>query len=361
MRLPTGHLATLLLLSGVAIAHLGHDIAQEAAERLEFLNSVERSSLAHCAEKLKARGVVERNVARRSAQVPKAQDERKLKKRIEAGLTVSHNQTGKGYAWHTDAATLFAGYNSCLLNPDTVEGPYYVSGERIRKNIVERQRGVHALLEYQVIDVNTCDPVPDVYVEIWHCNATGVYSGVIAGANGNPSDESNVDTTWLRGIQRTDCDGVAHFHSIFPGHYTSRATHIHLVVHTNVTLFPNNTLGSENYASHIGHAFFDQDLITEVEKLEPYRRNTLVLTENVDDIIISQDPATNGVIRFMEYTFIGDHVSDGLLAWIALGVNTTRSRPVTPAVRLYDSGGVPNADAPGAPGVSAPSSITTSG
>jgi protocatechuate 3,4-dioxygenase beta subunit len=106
--------------------------------------------------------------------------------------------------------------------------PPDVAGEYVREDVTEDQAGVPLLMDYQVIDVATCDPIPDVYLEIWHCNATGVYGGVVAGGNGNSDDLSNLDNTWLRGIQPTDSDGVAQFESIFPGHYTGRATHIRM-------------------------------------------------------------------------------------------------------------------------------------
>ena len=125
MRLTTNLFASFLLLSGAATAHPGHNVAQEAAERRDFLNSVKRSSLAHCAEKLKARGVEARNVARRSAQISKARQKRGLKKRdLESVLSASHNQTDQGYTLNTDASTLFAGINSCVLTPEVTQGPY---------------------------------------------------------------------------------------------------------------------------------------------------------------------------------------------------------------------------------------------
>lgn len=57
-------------------------------------------------------------------------------------------------------------------------------------------------------------------------NSTGVYSGVESSANGNSDDASNLDNIALRGIQQADDDGVVQFSTIFPGHYTGRATHI---------------------------------------------------------------------------------------------------------------------------------------
>lgn len=118
-------LASFALAATIASAHPGHDIAHEAAERRDFLNSVKRSSLAHCATKLKARGVEARNVARRSAQVNKARAKRALKKREEeSALNKSHNQTEQGFTECTDAAALFASINSCVLTPEVTQGPY---------------------------------------------------------------------------------------------------------------------------------------------------------------------------------------------------------------------------------------------
>ncbi|GKT43635.1 uncharacterized protein ColSpa_03816 [Colletotrichum spaethianum] len=262
--------ATGLALLSSAVAHPGHDLTEEIAERRAFLSTVKRANLGHCADKLAARGVTARNIARRAAQVEQARQKRNIKKRDATSvLAASHNQTDLGYTLNTDAATLFSGNNSCVLTPEVTQGPYYVSGELVRRNIIEEQEGVDIVLDYQVIDVETCEPVPNVYLEMWHCNSTGVYSGIVANGNGDSSDESNIDNTFLRGIQSTDEDGVAQFESIFPGHYTSRATHIHLLVHTNATLYSNNTLGNEISASHVGQTFFDQDLISAVEAFAP--------------------------------------------------------------------------------------------
>lgn len=57
------------------------------------------------------------------------------------------------------------------------------------------------------------------------------------------------------------------------GHYQGRATHIHMIVHTNGTYQTNGTY-TGSYNSHVGQLFFDQDLISEVEQLEPYSSNT---------------------------------------------------------------------------------------
>ncbi|KAK3896566.1 Intradiol ring-cleavage dioxygenase [Staphylotrichum tortipilum] len=326
----------LALLTGLVSAHPGHDVAQEAAERREYLQSVKRTSLTHCVEELKAQGIHARNVARRQAIVEQAREKRGLKTRsLSSVLATDHNKSGLGYSRNTDATTLFAGYKSCLLTPEVTQGPYYVAGEYVRENVIENQPGVSLLLDYQVINVATCKPVPDVYVEIWHCNSTGVYGGIIANGNGNSADKSNSQKSWLRGIQPTDSDGVAQFQSVFPGHYTGRTTHIHVMVHTKATLLANNTLGFTNYASHVGQTFFDQSLINAVEKVSPYSTNKQQLTTNAADMIMSQEAATEGVDPVMEYTLLGSTVADGLYAWIAFGIDASKTQAINPAGYLY--------------------------
>lgn len=72
-------------------------------------------------------------------------------------------------------------------------------------------------------DYNTCEPVEGAYVEIWHCNSTGVYSGIVANGNGDSSDTTNLNKTFLRGVSVTDAEGVVTFDTLFPGHYLSRS------------------------------------------------------------------------------------------------------------------------------------------
>lgn len=121
----TKALTGLTVLAGLVAAHPGHSVAQEAAELRAYLQSVKRTSLAHCADKLKERGHAARNVARRQATVNKARTKRGLKKRdIDEVLATDHNKTTLAYTPETDPETLFAGYNSCLLAPEAIQGPY---------------------------------------------------------------------------------------------------------------------------------------------------------------------------------------------------------------------------------------------
>ncbi|KAI9044484.1 uncharacterized protein KD926_000395 [Aspergillus affinis] len=143
-----------------------------------------------------------------------------------SALNESHYSDFEGITQYYNPDYFFKTEPTCVLAEDTTEGPYYVSGEYVRQNIAEDQQGVPLWLDIQIIESNTCEPEPQVFMDIWHCNATGVYSGVEASTNGNGGDE-NLDTTFLRGIQKSDENGVVTFQSIFSGHYTGRATHIH--------------------------------------------------------------------------------------------------------------------------------------
>jgi protocatechuate 3,4-dioxygenase beta subunit len=147
-------------------------------------------------------------------------------------LGTDHKSNLTGITVDTDPTTLFAGNNSCILTPEVTQGPYWVEGELLREDITEDQEGISLTLDIQIIDVNTCEPVPQAFLEMWHCNATGVYSGVVAQGNGvGENDESNLQNTALRGIQQSDENGVVVFQTIFPGHYTGRAVSAHIFHH----------------------------------------------------------------------------------------------------------------------------------
>ena len=64
-------------------------------------------------------------------------------------------------------ADIFASTEYCFLSPEITEGPYYVAGEYIRQDVTDGEPGIDLALDLQVYDVETCEPVPNVYLEIW--------------------------------------------------------------------------------------------------------------------------------------------------------------------------------------------------
>src|SRR3954447_4215360 len=73
---------------------------------------------------------------------------------------------------------------ACTLAPEQTEGPYYVDGALIRSNITEGRPGIPLRLRVVVLDGLRCKPVENAAVSIWHCDASGVYSGFTAAGAG---------------------------------------------------------------------------------------------------------------------------------------------------------------------------------
>ncbi len=97
--------------------------------------------------------------------------------------------------------------------------------------ISEGYAGLPLILNITVVDVNTCLPIANAAVDVWHCNAVGVYSHFsVQGNNGGTT------TTFMRGMQMTDKDGIATIDTIFPGWYNGRTVHLHVKVHVGGTV-----------------------------------------------------------------------------------------------------------------------------
>lgn len=83
------------------------------------------------------------------------------------------------------------------LTSEAVEGPYYIDADKIRQNVTEDQAGIPLALTLKVIDAETCRPLKNAAVDIWHCNAVGVYSGYEAsgsgGGGGGPAPTGSPD------------------------------------------------------------------------------------------------------------------------------------------------------------------------
>ncbi|MBF9035772.1 protocatechuate dioxygenase [Rhodobacterales bacterium HKCCE2091] len=114
----------------------------------------------------------------------------------------------------------------CALMPETTEGPYYLSDMLVRRDIREDRDGVPVLLRLQVVDP-ACRPLPEARVDVWHCDAQGIYSSF---GGSEPGQDSEAGETFLRGTQVADETGVVEFDTIYPGWYRGRTTHIHYKV-----------------------------------------------------------------------------------------------------------------------------------
>jgi protocatechuate 3,4-dioxygenase beta subunit len=130
---------------------------------------------------------------------------------------------------------LFAqGTPGCVVRPEQTEGPYFVDEQMVRSDIRTEpstgatKPGVPLALALTVFDVSNgqCAPLAGATVDVWQCDAQGVYSGV--------SDRGfdTVGLKFLRGVQTTDRTGRVQFATIHPGWYSGRAVHIHFKIRT---------------------------------------------------------------------------------------------------------------------------------
>lgn len=146
----------------------------------------------------------------------------------------------------------------------------------------------------------------------------------------------------MRGVQLTDSEGVVEFNTIFPGHYASRLTHIHVVSQKNVTIENNGTY-TGGTTLHVGQLYLDDALISAVEATAPYNTNTIAYTDlDLDGWALEE--ATTDYDPFMEYVQLSDDLADGLLAWITVAVDLSsdHSSNLTAAAWRYEEGGVAN-------------------
>ncbi|MEU1159390.1 intradiol ring-cleavage dioxygenase [Streptomyces sp. NPDC090075] len=233
---------------------------------------------------------------------------------MAAGLASADTTTSEAGADAT-TATSDASSGVCTLNAEVTEGPYSLEGALVREDVREDKEGVEVQYTFTVVDqANDCAPLADALVEIWHCDALGEYSGFV-GKNGHTETD---DGTFLRGGQLTDSNGEVSLISIWPGHYVSRAVHVHMRVHTDVTLTDDSYTGGS--IIHTGQLFFDADINTEVQASSPYSDNTTTETQLDDDTIYDGGGASSGLLTL---TALGDSVSDGYTATLTVGVSTS--------------------------------------
>lgn len=111
------------------------------------------------------------------------------------------------------------------------------------------------------MEVGTRTPLAGATVEIWHCDAAGIYSGYQrCGADKFPALVSLTlrrfrptdDATFLRGQQITDDTGYVEFQTIVPGWHTPRTLHIHVRVgHAGRAVLGTELYFSDEFAEHI--------------------------------------------------------------------------------------------------------------
>ena len=166
---------------------------------------------------------------------------------------------------------------ACIARPQQMEGPYFVDTGLNRSDIRSEpasgavKPGVPLQLAFQVsrVDRGGCAPLRDAHVELWQCDALGVYSGV---------RDQDFDTTgqkYLRGYQVTDAAGAARFMTIYPGWYPGRTVHLHFTIRTG-----RSSGRREEFTSQL---YFDDGLTDRVLANPPYSKRGPRTQKNAGD------------------------------------------------------------------------------
>ncbi len=214
--------------------------------------------------------------------------------------------------------------SSCLLSPGMTEGPYYLDDMLVRQDITDGKAGVPLNLTMTVVDAETCTPIANAAVEIWHCDANGFYSGFVDNSpGGQAGDAAYVEDgsdagTFLRGIQLSDDAGNVTFTTLYPGWYGGRAIHIHLSVHLGgETEDGTYEGGTTAHTGQIGFADAITDLVAEIE---PYASRTSTFLLASEDGILAPHLDDGSVFVTLEQAK-PDAVEDGFTGTILLGID----------------------------------------
>ncbi|MFI5549214.1 intradiol ring-cleavage dioxygenase [Streptomyces sp. NPDC051738] len=253
-----------------------------------------------------------------------------------------------------NASATSTGAEACYkLTSETTEGPYYIDADKLRQDITEDKEGIPLTLRIKVIDSETCKPVSNAAVDIWHCDALGLYSGYEsfsggggggtpptdapsgtptgtptdvpsgtptgeppAGGGGGGHEEPTSDTRYLRGTWRTDRKGFVTFKTIFPGWYQGRCVHIHTKVHVSGEWTDAGYEGGTT--CHTGQFFFDEESVLLSAEVDPYSMTTTERTTLDEDTIYDQSGTTGGLLKLK---YKKNDIAKGVLATITVGVD----------------------------------------
>ena len=174
----------------------------------------------------------------------------------------------------------------CVVRPELTVGPYFVDKQldrsdiRVEPSTGKAVAGTPLTLAFNVSEVGggtTCKPLAGAMVDVWQCDAQGVYSAV----NDRMSGIDSSAQKFLRGYQVTDAKGVARFTTIYPGWYRGRTVHIHFKIRTPASAaLADRRDQSFEFTSQL---FFDEALSDRVLAQAPYAGKGQRDTTNASD------------------------------------------------------------------------------
>lgn len=265
----------------------------------------------------------------------------------------------------------------CKLVAEQEVGPYYVADELVRADIREGKPGLPLTLRLVVMDARTCKPLPQAAIDIWHCDALGLYAGFTKmnptgmgpGPGGVPPDmggehngpppgfdpqhpgnrpgppegfrpppamKTTDQMTFLRGIQFTGARGEVTFETVFPGFYMGRTNHIHFKVREGGQVSPRKTgpggtplAGTqletyvEGHTAHVGQVFFPEEFAAELMRHEPYAGHRIHRTTQAEDGIFQGQHGSTCISRMRARD--PKRPEGGYLAELVVAVDPTSS------------------------------------
>lgn len=196
-----------------------------------------------------------------------------------AGAT-SGATSGLSTATATAAATAIVAASAlpgCVVRPEETEGPYFVEEKLLRSDIRSDpsdgsvRDGVPLTITFAAARVtgNSCAPYADLLIDVWHCDAAGVYSDV-----SDPTFDTK-GKKFLRGYQVTDASGLATFTTVYPGWYQGRTVHIHFKIRADAAASSGLEFTSQ--------LFFDDTFTDKVYADAPYAQKGTRSTRNAED------------------------------------------------------------------------------
>jgi protocatechuate 3,4-dioxygenase beta subunit len=207
------------------------------------------------------------------------------------------------------------GSSGCLLSPVMTAGPYWRDDELQRSDLrwdtepisgQEPLPGVPLVLDIRVSSSaeEQCHPLRGARVDLWQCDAQGLYSDV--------ADSGTAGRDFLRGFQVTDEAGWVQFRTVYPGWYPTRTVHIHAKVRTFDPFGWTITEVSTQL-------FFDDAVTDAVLATAAYAGRGPRDTRNATDPVLARQQA-----RFVSLT--GD-VESGMQGVVELAVRIGEIRP----------------------------------
>ena len=197
---------------------------------------------------------------------------------------------------------------SCIVRPALTEGPYFVDEQINRSDIrsdpsngsVSEGAPLYLTFNVSQITANSCAAFAGAIVDIWHCDAWGVYS------DASDPGFNTIGQKFLRGYQVTNNNGQAQFLTIYPGWYDGRAVHIHFKIRTSL-----DDAGYE-FTSQL---FFDDAYTDIVYEQEPYASTGQRTRLNSQDGIFQQSGG--------QLTLAVTQTSEGYAATFDIGLDMT--------------------------------------